>query len=541
MKKRLFSLFVALLLLAAVLPVGFAESDVSAPIAILYTGDVHCGIEDNLGYAGVAALKKSLVEAGCEVLLVDTGDAIQGAPIGMLTSGESLIKIMNELGYSAMALGNHEFDYGMDNLLALKEVAEFPLLSCNLTDIASGETLFDPYVIVEAAGKKIAFVGVTTPLTITSSTPTYFMNDSGEYIYEFRQDETAEVLWACVQSAVDAARAEGAEYVIALAHLGSDASASQYNSKTLIASTTGIDVVFDGHSHSVIECQRLQNKEGDWVRLSSTGTKLANVGFLLLDDNGISTGLVSSVPEKDEATTAFIADIMSEFSELLDQVAITTGYDLIVNDPATGNRLIRTQETNLGDLVTDAYRSIGEAEIAFANGGGIRADLKAGDVTFGDLLTVLPFGNQVSVIKATGQQILDALEFGARKLPEQNGGFLQVSGLTYEIHSYLPTTAIAGEDGMFGGIEGEYRVKNVKVGGEPLELDREYTLAGLGYTLQQSGDGFSMFAGCEVLRDSFIMDYDAFAQYVDEYYAEMVEAYAEPYGEERIVIVDVAK
>lgn len=538
MKKHLLALCLALLLAFTALPVAMAGDAAPAPIAILYTGDAHCGIEDNLGYAGLATLQKKLTDAGCEVLLVDTGDAIQGAPIGMLTNGESLIDVMNELGYCAMTLGNHEFDYGMDNILALEEVAEFPFLSCNLTEIESGETLFDPYVIVEVEGAKIAFVGVSTPLTITSSTPTYFMNEQGEFIYEFQQDETGEKLWACVQNAVDSARAEGAEYVIAMTHLGSDSSASQYNSKTLVASTTGIDVVLDGHSHSVIECQRLQNKDGGWVLLSSTGTKLANLGFLLISENGVSTGLVSDIAEKDEDTTAFIADIMSEFNGLLEQVAVTTGYDLIVNDPETGNRLIRTQETNLGDLVTDAYRAIGEAEIAFANGGGIRADLKAGDVTFGDLLTVLPFGNQVSVIKATGQQILDALEFGARKLPEQNGGFLQVSGLTYEIHSYLPSTAVAGEDGMFAGVEGEYRVKNVNVGGEPLELDREYTLAGLGYTLQQSGDGFSMFVGSEVLRDSFMMDYDAFTQYVDEFYAEMVEAYAEPYGEGRIVIVE---
>lgn len=513
-------------------------------LVILYTNDVHCAVDDNLGYAALSAYKKALEEDGNYVALVDAGDSLQGAPIGTLSKGSYIIDIMNQVGYDVAIPGNHEFDYGMERFFELQDAASFPYVSCNFVELGTGEPVLEPYTILTFHDVKVAFVGISTPKTITSSTPAYFQDNQGNFIYGFCQDETGSALYSTVQAAVDNARADGAQYVIALSHLGIEAECSPWTSSEVIANTTGIDVVLDGHSHSTIESERMKNALGEWVTLSSTGTKLSAVGMLLLTKEGnLSTGLVTSLPDADPDTGAFIADIKAKYDELLNQVVATSEVDLVINQPGTDPavRIVRSAETNLGDLCADAYRAMSGADIAIVNGGGVRAEIKAGDVTFGDILNVHPFGNALCMVEATGQEILDALELGARAIPSENGGFLQVSGLTYEIHTYIPSSVQMDENSMFVSISGEYRVKNVMVNGEPLDVAKVYTLASHNYLFFGMGDGYTMFADNTVLLDSVMLDNQVLINYiVDQLGGVIGEEYADPYGQGRIVAVESA-
>ena len=552
--KRILGLVLAMAMLLSLAGVVGAESEqLQNDVVVLFTSDVHCGIDQGFGYAGLAAIRQSMEEAGNHVVLVDNGDSIQGEPIGTMTTGEALIELMNTVGYDLAIPGNHEFDYGMERFLELTEKASFPYISANFNK--DGELVFAPYAIKEFDGVKIAFVGVTTPKTITSSTPKYFQDENGNFIYGFMQDETGEKLYAAVQSAVDAAREEGAAYVIALGHLGNEEACAPWTYADVIANTTGIDALLDGHSHDTDQVE-MQNKEGQTVLRSGCGTKLAGVGCLRIGKDGkLSTELISwnnktAAPEllgiRNDAYTA-VESAQAALSEKLSEVVAKTDVALTINDPVATKddgspiRIIRSQETNLGDLCADGYRILSGADIAFVNGGGIRTSIKEGDITLNDILKVHPFGNAMCVIEVTGQQILDALEWGARAVPSENGGFLQVSGLTYEIHSYIESSAKADENTMFAGVEGEYRVKNVTVGGEPLELDKTYTLASHNYMLKNGGDGYSMFAGSKLLQDEVMLDNQVLINYITGVLDGVVgEAYAEPYGEGRIVIVEEA-
>lgn len=547
MKKKLLALtLVLMLLLAGCGSAAPAETPAPTPaeetaylgldndIVILYTNDVHCGVDDNLGYAGLATVKNALEAQGKHVVLVDNGDAVQGDTIGTLSNGEYIIDIMNEIGYDVATPGNHEFDYGMDQFFALTEQANFPYVSANFVD-NDGNTVLDPYVIKDVAGVKIAFVGISTPKTITTSTPKYFQDDNGSYIYAFQQDETGEKLYAAVQSAVDSARAEGAQFVIALAHLGIEEDCSPWTSSEVIVNTTGIDAVLDGHSHSMIECEKVKNKDGAEVLLSSTETKLAYIGCLTIKDDGsMSTTLISDNGMKD-----FIGGIQEEFEELVNTVVASTDVDLIIKDPASGERIVRVSETNLGDLCADAYRAMSGADVAIVNGGGVRADIPAGDITYGQIIAVHPFGNEMCVVECTGQEILDALELGCSKLPAESGGFLHVSGMTYTVDLNVESSVKLDENGMFVSVEGERRVKDVTIGGEPLDPEKTYTLASHNYKLKDCGDGYSMFADNVFLQDSVMIDNQVLINYIVDVLGGTVgEEYADPYGQGRITIIE---
>ena len=547
MKKKLLALtLVLMLLLAGCGSAAPAETPAPTPaeetaylgldndIVILYTNDVHCGVDDNLGYAGLATVKNALEAQGKHVVLVDNGDAVQGDTIGTLSNGEYIIDIMNEIGYDVATPGNHEFDYGMDQFFALTEQANFPYVSANFVD-NDGNTVLDPYVIKDVAGVKIAFVGISTPKTITTSTPKYFQDDNGNYIYGFKQDETGEKLYAAVQSAVDAARAEGAQIVIAMAHLGIEEDCSPWTSSEVIVNTTGIDAVLDGHSHSMIQGEKVKNKDGAEVLLSSTETKLAYIGCLTIKDDGsMSTTLIG-----DNGMKEFIGGIQEEFEELVNTVVASTDVDLIIKDPASGERIVRVSETNLGDLCADAYRAMSGADVAIVNGGGVRADIPAGDITYGQIIAVHPFGNEMCVVECTGQEILDALELGCSKLPAESGGFLQVSGMTYTVDLNVESSVKLDENGMFVSVEGERRVKDVTIGGEPLDPEKTYTLASHNYKLKDCGDGYSMFADNVFLQDSVMIDNQVLINYIVDVLGGTVgEEYADPYGQGRITIIE---
>ena len=544
LKKLLAVLLVVSMLMTGLAFAETAETEVEhQPVVVLYTNDVHCGIEDAIGYAGLAAYEKAYEKLGYEVILVDNGDAIQGGPIGTLSKGEYIIDIMNAVGYDIATIGNHEFDYGMDVFMSLREKAEFPYISANFCDL-EGNPILDPYVIKELGGWKVAFVGVSTPETFTKSTPTFFQDEEGNYIYSFCQGEDGANLYAAVQKAVDAARAEGAEIVVAMSHLGTDGSSVPYTSSDLIVNTTGINAVLDGHSHSEWEMELVQNAAGEDVILSSTGTKLNNVGSLVIEAGEdqtpvLTTALHSESLFQDEEAEAFIATVKAQYEETLNQVVATTAVDLTTKDPATGERAVRTAETNLGDLCADAYRVVLGADVAFVNGGGVRADIPAGDITYGQILSVHPFGNMACLMEVSGQQILDALEMASRDVPDECGGFLQVSGLSYEINVGVESSVVVDDAGSFVEVAGERRVQNVLVAGEPIDPEATYTLASHNYMLKSGGDGLNMFQGDVLLQDEVLIDNQVLINYIVDTLGGVVgEEYADPYGQGRITIVE---
>lgn len=534
--KRKFLALLLTFVMAFTLCSGAAYADgQSADIVVLYTNDVHCGIDDNIGYQGLALVKETLEAQGKEVILADAGDAIQGGTIGTLSKGEYIVDIMNELGYDVATPGNHEFDYGMEQFLKLVKDAKFDYVSANFYD-KDGKTVLDPYTVIEKAGVKIAFVGISTPRTLTSSTPKYFQNDDGEWIYSFGQDKTGETVYTAVQEAVDAARKDGADYVIALAHLGIEADCSPWTSSDIITNTTGIDVMLDGHSHSVIEKELVKNKDGDEVILTSTGTKLENIGCLTIT----ADGKLDTVLLNDGGAKSYIGDIQAEYEELVNEVVAHSDVDLVINDPANPEqRIVRVAETNLGDLCADAYKAMSGADVAFVNGGGIRTSIKAGDITYGDIISVHPFGNEMCVVECTGQEILDALELGASALPGESGGFLQVAGLEYTVDLNVESSVKRDKENMFVSVDGDYRVKDVTVGGEPLDLEKTYTLASHNYMLKNGGDGYTMFMDNTLLQDSVMIDNQVLINYIVEKLGGTVgDDYSDPYGQGRITIIE---
>lgn len=523
-------------------------------IVILHTNDVHCNIDQaksdegavtNIGYAGLAAYKaEAEAKYGADnVTLIDAGDAIQGNLIGNLTDGEYIVEIMNKVGYDLAVPGNHEFDFQVPNFLGLaKDTAEFDYLCCNFVDLTAKKPAFDSYKIVEYGETKVGYVGISTPETFTSSTPTYFQDEDGNYIYSFSEGSDGKPLYEAVQTAVDAARKDGADYVVAVAHLGIETPDSPYSSTSVIANTTGIDALIDGHSHSVVPGDKKPNKDGKDVIVNQTGTQLANIGQIVIDaaTGEISAGLVSGYEKQDEDVAAYIQTMKDEFDEMLSEVIGKTeaAFSGAVADGETP-RLVRTQETNTGDLVADAFREVLEADVAFMNGGGIRADVAVGNVTYSDIVSVLPFTNTACTMEVTGQTILDALEWSAKDAPKENGGFLQVSGISYTIDTAVASTVAQDDHGVFTGVSGERRVKDVKVGGEAIDPAKTYVLAGHNYMLKNCGDGFGMFSGCKLLKDEVMMQSQVLITYIKENLEGTIPAsYAEPAG--RVTVVEEA-
>lgn len=604
MKRRFLSLWLSLLMVLS-LTAGMSMTSLAADkdIVVLYTNDVHCGIDENIGYAGLALYKKEMQAQTPYVTLIDGGDAIQGAPIGTLSDGGYLIDIMNKAGYDFAVPGNHEYDYGMPRFLELAGKLNCGFYSSNFMDLRTGLPVFAPYKMFTYGNTKVAFVGATTPESFTKSTPAYFQDGNGSYIYGFCEDESGKKLYTQIQSSVDQAKAEGADYVVLVGHLGENGTTEQWTSDNMIKNTNGIDVLIDGHSHEEYN-KYVKNKDGKDVLLTQTGTKLKNIGKLTIKTDGtIASELVSKVPEGvvtstytvkkgdslsriakrelgsydryreiyeanrnkiknpdvltvgtqlvipakssvtadgkavDYDTDQFIKTIQAQFNETLKAVIGHTDVELTVNDPATGNRAVRSGETNLGDLSADAYRKVLGADIGLTNGGGIRASIKAGNITYNDTLTVFPFGNMGCVAEVTGQQIKDALEMASKNYPKESGGFLQVSGLTYTINSQAASNVQLDEKGNFVKVNGAYRVSDIKVGDAALDVNKTYTVASHNYMLKSGGDGMTMFKGSKILRDEVITDVDLLSSYIrNQLGGNVGEAYKDPAGQGRITI-----
>ena len=502
-------------------------------VTILYTNDVHTYIDKQapeLTYAAIAALKQSYQDAGKKVLLVDAGDHVQGTAYGSMDQGASIIELMNAAGYDAATPGNHEFDYGMDRAKELMRDADFPYLSCNWVDLRTNLRVLPEIKVFVRGGVRIAFVGITTPETFTKSTPAYFMNKAQtKYIYDILGGEDGQKLYSAVQKAVDKAKCL-ADVVIGLGHLGVDPSSSPWTSEEVIAHTTGFDAFIDGHSHTVMENKQVADASGRMVTLTQTGSYFANVGEMTIAPDGtISTRLVSTYDQEDPAVAAEQAAWVSSVDEMLGEKIAVADTMFYITDPATGKRRIRSGETNLGDFVADGiYTYFNEVEqlhcdIAIMNGGGIRSDEDAGYWTFKTCKQVSPFGNVACLMSVTGKQIQDALEFAARFAGaegKENGGFLQVAGATYEIHTDIPNTVQTDDKNVWiGSATGTPRVQNVKIYDRangtyvPLDENKTYALAGMNYTLRNLGDGFAMFDGAELIKDYVSEDYLVMSTY----------------------------
>ena len=502
-------------------------------VTILYTNDVHTYIDKQspkLTYAAIADLKQSYQNAGKDVLLVDAGDHVQGTAYGSMDEGASIIKLMNAAGYDVATPGNHEFDYGMDRAKAIMKEADFPYLSCNWVDLRTTLRVLPSVKVFVRGGRRIAFVGVTTPETFTKSTPAYFMDKAQrKYIYDIQGGEDGKKLYDAVQKAIDKAKLL-ADVVIGLGHLGVDPSSSPWTSEEVIAHTSGFDAFIDGHSHTVMENKQVQDASGKAVTLTQTGSYFANVGEMTIAADGtITTKLIPTHEGMDAGIAAMQTSWVNTVDDMLGEKIAVGDSDFYVSDPATGKRRIRSAETNLGDFVADGiYTYFNEVEklhcdVAIMNGGGIRADVPAGDWTFKTCKQVSPFGNVACLMSVTGKQIQDALEFAARFAGaegKENGGFLQVAGATYEIRTDIPNTVQTDDKNVWiGSATGTPRVQNVKIYDrhtgtyEPLDPAKTYALAGMNYTLRNLGDGFAMFDGAELIKDYVSEDYLVMSTY----------------------------
>lgn len=556
-------------------------------VVILYTNDVHTYIDNPLSYDVVAGIREELEKIYGEgnVLLADAGDHVQGTAYGSMDKGDTILALMNAAGYDVATLGNHEFDYGMEKALANVEAADFPYISCNFyheNNGVRGENILEStHTFETAGGLKVAFVGITTPEAFIKSTPAYFQDENGNYIYGISGGEDGAALAADVQTAIDAVK-ETADVVIALGHLGDDPACQPWTSEEVIADVSGLNAFIDGHSHSTVVGKELSDKDGKTVVLTQTGEYFDSIGMMLIDgetgaittdligynelteavkdangevvkdENGndvtevIGYELTSSLytgdtwPVDSDVTAikdAWLTKVDAQLGDKIGETALT-----LDNYDANGNRLVRSQETNTGDFCADAlyylFDDMGmDVDVAIMNGGGIRNKAITGELTYKTAKNIHTFGNVACLQTITGQQLLDALEWGARNAGtgEENGGFLQVSGITYKIDTDWPESTQKDDTGVWiGGPTGGYRVHSVKVYNketnayEPLDLTAKYNLAGYNYTLRNMGDGFNMFFGAVNVLDYVMEDYMVLANYIASFAGGRVDATNSP-------------
>ena len=497
-------------------------------VVILYENDVHCAVE---GYSKLAAMKNELSETYTNVGVVSVGDFVQGGTLGAVSKGEYIVNLMNKVGYDAIALGNHEFDYQLPRLNELNAMSNTKFISCNFQKIGEDKTYFEPYTIVSYGNVDVAYIAITTPETINSSSPAQFKNDKGELIYTFNESK----LYDIVQTNINAAETAGADYVIALSHIGYDESGNLADITDVIENTDGFDVVLDAHSHSVIEEKVIKDKSGDDVLLTSTGTKFEYIGKLTIKNGAFDTELVEveSYTKTDPVVDAYITEINENYAQLGNRKIGESKVEFITHDK-DGNRLVRNAETNLGNFCSDALRVMTGADMSFVNGGGLRAPMEAGEVNFNDIFSVFPFNNQIVTAEISGQILIDFLEMAVMNYPEEDGSFPHLSGVTFSVNKSIPTSVKVDANGFFEKVDGAYRVYNVKVldktSGEYKALDPngKYVLAGFNYFLLDFGGGMTMFKDAKILDAEGTLDVELLENYIVEHLGGVIgEEYAE--------------
>lgn len=571
--KKILSFALSLILTVTLcVAVGASDAGLSDDVVILYTNDTHTYIDRTLSYDTLAAIKARLEKQYKYVILADAGDHIQGTAYGSMDKGHSIIKLMNSAGYDVATLGNHEFDYGMFGCMNVIDIAEFPYVSCNFyneADGVRGENVLEDYKIFECGDQSVAIIGITTPDTFTKSTPAYFQDESGNYIYGIGAGNDGAALYADVQSAIDDAEAEGATKIIALGHLGIDPSSSPWTSKETIANTSGLDAFIDGHSHSVVKGETVLDKGGNNVLLTQTGQYFERIGIMIIDakTGEIKTDFIEAVEIiSDDGETVLGHELSSEIytgteyifdadtrgikADWLENIDAALGEvigstELVFdNYDADGNRLVRSSETNSGDFCADALYYLFDSmdmdvDVAIMNGGGIRNKAVTGEISYKTCKDIHTFGNVACLQTVTGQQLLDALEWGARMVGSAEcGGFLQVSGISYKVNTSIPSTVQSDDRQIWiGGPTGQYRVYDVTVYNketgtwDALDLSASYNLAGYNYTLRDLGDGFNMFEGAVNVLDYVMEDYMVLANYVKAFEGDVITATNSPLAE----------
>lgn len=534
MKKFILLLFVAAAAVACspkTAPVS-SGTKASYPIVILYDNDVHCSVD---GYAKMAALKKEKQAITPYVTLVSAGDYVQGGSMGAASKGGYIVTIMNAVGYDYVTLGNHEFDYGIPRLKELTASLTATVLCCNLIDLKAGKRMYKPYEIVDYGGTKVAFIGAATPYSFNSSTPAYFQDDKGKFIYSL----SAETYYDTFQNFVNDARNQGADYVVAITHLGDDVAYDPINSQELARQTDGIDVILDGHSHSLVPERILTNKAGKPVKYSQTAAHFENLGVLTIQPDGTLT--LQLIPTKDYTkedphVRGAIDSLQQEYTKLGAR-KIGRSEVMLPALNADGDWLVRSQETTLGDFCADALRTTLGTEIAIVGGGSIRNNLAAGDVRYDDIFNVFPFGNTCCTAELTGQEILDVLEFSVAAYPTDFGGFPHVSGLKFSFDPSVESPVVYDVNRSFVKMDGgprrvcDVQVLNAKTNAwEPLDPARTYSVGGSAYQLRDAGDGFTMLKGRG--HDTGAADVDQLEKYLVETHHGVIPAsvYAQPAG-----------
>lgn len=513
-------LFVLIVLCALLHPL---KAQRSGDVVVLYENDVHCAVD---GYSVLAGLRDSLREMGCHVAVVSAGDFFFGGAIGAASKGEFVARLMNAVGYDAVCLGNHEFDCGLRQLRHLEAMLTAPLLCCNFfpntyMEMRSRHSYnyqpspFNPFVVRDLGGMHVAFVGVTTPTTMYTSNPSSFKDAEGNYIYNFSPNN----LVAMVQRSIDAARAAGAQFVVLLSHLGD--SDGVFTSVEVVSQLNGVDAVLDGHDHHIIPCRRIEDKQGCLVPLSSTGAQFQKIGMMVISNQaqsekhiGFKLLATDSLGRKDCISSAVFDSVQAihkAFDQMGSHVVATTSMLLLAEE--NDIRVCRLRETNLGDLVADAYRILMGADIGWMNSGGIRANVPAGPITHNQLFTVCPYNNRIVVISATGRDILNALETAVREYPKAEGCFPQVSGISFTFDPSVSSSVVLDSNGNFLCVAGPYRVRDVRVGDKPLELDDTYTIAGPEYVLLKGGDAIN-FPSRKQIASKDVSDLEILEDYI---------------------------
>ena len=516
------------------------QTEKSNDIIILHTNDVHCGVQDIIGYDGLMLYKKQLQKKYNNVILVDAGDHIQGGTIGQITNGEAIINIMNKLEYEVATIGDHEFHYGIEQLEKIEKLLDCGYISSNYCFKKNKTSIYPPTKIIEKGGKKIGFIGVATPQTLSKTFLISILDENGENVYDFLTDNHSQELYDRIQQHIDELKKQNCDFIIILGHLGMYGDALEENTSAgLLKNLKGINSLVDGHSHKVYSMTS-PDEDGKKVVLVQTGTKLANIGVLTIHENGtLSHFNLDTVPYDpelanetlnvtrskvvryvDKEMNGFINDIFDSFSDLLNEVIGKSDFLLNVFKNASESteshtQLSRSNENALCNLVTDSMREIGEADVSIMNAGTVRTDINQGNITYQDIINTMPFSNDILVKEVTGQAILEALEFGVRTLPGITSRFPQVSGITFKVDTSINSTVVVDDNEVFEKLGNQNRVYDIKVNGKELDLNKKYTLSSHSFILG-GGDGYSMFSNCEIVKTAVGVDNEALLRYIHD-------------------------
>ncbi len=506
-------------------------ADFSGKTVILHSNDIH-GAVGRYGY--IASVKQNLQNRGAEVILVDAGDFSQGTPYVSTTKGLDAVAAMNAAGYDLITLGNHEFDYGVTQLKANLATAKFGTVCASFLD-GNGNTVFNPHTIITKGGVRVGFYGLVTPETMTKVTPSYVAG------YTFLEKDA---LYKCSQEQVDQLKAEGADLVICLAHLGVDEESKLNGCRSVdvFPKTKGIDFMIDGHSHTVMTAS------SNNLPIQSTGTKLQDIGVIVIDNASkkiedhylISLEGLQKEVITDAVTTAIIKRVDSEYGQSFGKSEVELN-----GAKAPGNR---TEETNLGDLITDALlwsvaKNPGAITVdkdhivAITNGGGIRAAIHAGAVTKKDINTVLPFGNTVAVVYVTGEELLEALEASTFAVPDAIGGYPQTAGIKFTIDTKKAfAQGPAYPASTYHKPSAINRVTIESINGQPFSKTDTYAVVTNNFCAD-GGDTYYAFKAASAQFDTGIVMDEAVMDYVKTELKGTISAskYGQPRGDQTIL------